>query len=360
MDDYDGHQDDDHLINQVPDPEPERNDSPRPIVSPPPQEPEEDPHDDRPDPIKYNDNSYASALVRNNLWLGMGYRMAFLRPLRFEVKSKVNLKYETQGLAVGVNVGKVTCHGEQLFGIVKPIVKVHLVSLETGLYVKSRKLPPAAAVCTNACPIKNSTQYPAWHQDVIIDANFADVANENSLLLFEILDDKPSLSTARKAGSGNEPERIAKRIAWAYLLPIGVNGELNIGLTDDWKTSKRKAKSGSNENSVRHERHHDQPSDSTSHPPEEEGGEGGSGGSGFHSPSGKGHNARFESPPEGDRHNHAADPTADNPRNYPLHKKDADKHVRLQLYHYRQYDGVFGFIQRKLMGWPTLGDYSTR
>ena len=45
---------------------------------------------------------------------------------------------------------------------------------------------------------------------------------------------------------------------------------------------------------------------------------------------------------------------------YPWHKPSVDKLVRVQLYSYRQYDGVVGLIQRKIKGWPTIAKYSDK
>ncbi len=228
--------------------------------------------------------------------------------------------------------------------------------METGLYIKSKKLPPAAAVLTRPCSLKDSTTSPFWNQELIIDAFYSDVVSEDSLLLFEVLDDKPSLNVNRRhqqANDGQSSSPTAKRIAWAYLLPIGVSGDLNVGLSDDWKTSKRIAAKSTPTSS---------PTKGTA-------------------PGAQG--VTFESPPrdsprqgdtEQDReHTESADNegtlkddvrgsanSAAHRRNYPWSKQSADMPVRLQLHYYRQYDGVIGFLQRKIMGWPTLGNYADR
>ncbi len=308
--------------------------------------------------IRYNDNSYASYFLRSNLYFAMGYRMSNLR--KVELKSTFNVDYETQGLSVGISVQNMTCHGDQIIGIVKPIVKIHLVSLETGLYIKSRKLPPAPPVVTKPCALKDSTMSPSWNQEIILDALYRDVATADSLLLFEILDDKPSLSMPRATASKPALVPTAKRIAWAYLLPVGVDGELNIGMSDDWKTSNRadknKTKSGVDGRADGTGVHRTLSDDNVNNKR--------SSGKPDHRSDDKlagDKKLDFAELPHGspDRDNSRSHPNTAR-RNYPWGKRSADLPVRLQLHYYREHDGVFGFLQRKIMGWPALANYTDR
>ena len=320
-----------------------------------------DDHDERQTAITYrNNNNYVPSVLRRSLMFRLGYTMENFRTIRPIEKSNLNLEYETRGLSVGINIRKIACHGDQLVGIVKPIVKVHVVSLETGLYIKSKKLPPAMPVVTRPCSLKDSTMSPFWNQELIIDAFYFDVADEKSLLLFEVLDDKPSLSSSRRRRDGEAVVPTAKRIAWAYLLPIGIGGELNVGLSDDWKTSKRVAVAKNKESVT---------PTGEEHPPI--GNEQEKGHVGVKFEEHQQHASHDSLHSHGNEESHHDDVRrsgnsvaswggANAPSKYPWSKRSADMPLRLQLHQYREYDGLFGFLQRKIMGWPTIGSYSDR
>ena len=319
---------------------------------------------------KLYNNSCAYLLFRSTLICGLGYRMDNFRDSQqMDTKHKINLEYETQGLAVGVNIGKMTFHGAQIVGIVKPLVRVHLVSIETGLYIKSKKLPPTVAVTTRPCALKNSMEYPSWTQELILDANYCDVASEDALLLFEILDDKPSLSPQQRNKNNESNVPTAKRVAWAYLLPIGMRGELNIGLSDDWKTSNRNAKNISSRTSSPTKNRKKATGDGTGDLNKETTDNGGEEVDGEDTlsalPSDRPRSPLKQQQQNGEDEQNLRISTnsvqqQQNKRNYPWNKRSADLPLRLQLHFYREYDGAVGFAQRRLRSWPALAHYQAR
>lgn len=100
------------------------------------------------------------------------------------------------------------------------------------MYVKSPKVSPAPPATTVHSTVTDKT-HVTWDEDLILKAYLKDLVSEEALILFEILDDRPSL----KATSGSAGGRKMKRLGWAFLLPTGQNGGVNVGLTE--KKSKR-------------------------------------------------------------------------------------------------------------------------
>jgi hypothetical protein len=329
---------------------------------------------------RYGQYSIFDCLVKHNLMCGMGYNLdKFHRHGRFEdMHPGLVLNAEADGLAVGITVQKLHSYGEQLVGVVKPLVKIHLVSIDTGYYVKSRSFPATAPATTAPCPLVDTTTLPSWGQEIILNAYYSDTVAEDTLLLFEVLDDKPSLRSNYHSSSSAGAAcaaRIAKRIAWGYLLPIGMSGEMNVGFSNDWRMSvrdrqhksKSKNKGGSQEGS-----HVDDGSSSSDHHQgNHEEGEGDSG------KSKRSRNTHTEE--EDEREEEGDDKFATAGLNgstsggggsnsskghytqkYPLDKPSVDKAVRVQMYQYRDYDGIFGMFQRKVKGWPTIGRYTDK
>ena len=71
---------------------------------------------------------------------------------------------------------------------------------------------------------------PRWDQQLLLDADFADIVTEECLLLFELLDEKPSLKVVTGGKS-----RASKRMAWGFLMPISSNNtSANVGLKTEW------------------------------------------------------------------------------------------------------------------------------
>lgn len=308
---------------------------------------------------KYRTNclSMFQFLLKSNLRFGLGYRIDKLERfvVRFEEKyPNLRLDKEADGLAVGITILSLTFSGTQLSAIVKPYVKVHVVSLETGHYIGSRNLPAVAPVSTTPCTLFDSTADPQWNQELVVNSYFSDLVSDDTLLLFEVLDEKPSLTTAardRKKDKGSPDMLIAKRIAWGYLLPISVGGDLNVGFSDDWRFSSRRAIELENQQvEVDHAI----------------GGNADSEGAPLSISRGENletiveQDEGMEAPVDGE--GTTADPPARPKKQkkkpkYPWDKPSIDKLVSIQLFSYRQYDGFFGTIQRKIMGWPTLAKY---
>lgn len=310
---------------------------------------------------KYRTNclSMFQFLLKSDLRFGLGYRIDKLERsvARFEEKyPNLRLDKEADGLAVGITILSLTFSGTQLSAIVKPYVKVHVVSLETGHYIGSRNLPAVAPVSTTPCTLFDSTADPQWNQELVVNSYFSDLVFDDTLLLFEVLDEKPSLTTAardRKKDKGSHDMLIAKRIAWGYLLPISVGGDLNVGFSDDWKVSSRRAIELENQQL---ELEVDQAT------------AGNADSEGAPLPSSRGENLEtiveqdesMGAPTDGEAT--TADPPARPKKQkkrpkYPWDKPSIDKLVSIQLFSYRQYDGFFGTIQRKIMGWPALAKY---
>lgn len=323
---------------------------------------------------RYGQYSMFDFLLQSNLLCGMGYNVnKFHRHGRFEdANPGLRLDADADGLGVGIHVLSLNSYGEQLIGIVKPLVKIHAVSIDTGYYIKSRNFPAVVPVTTKPCALLDATTNPTWNQELILNAYFSDVVGEDTLLLFEILDDKPSLRTNYSGDSGQPAVPIAKRVAWGYLLPIGMSGEMNVGFSEDWKLSSRRALDKKHKRKPRDTEDSagdgeattgdGEREDSHSASPQMSQHSSGAALSGLASNSGSG---KHRSPNSHDDEETAPGAAAESPivskrSKYPWDKPSVDKHLRIQLYHYRQYDGVFGLIQRKIKGWPTLAAYTDK
>lgn len=302
-------------------------------------------------------------LLQSNLRFNLGYRIDKMpRFSRYEEKNpNLHLEADTDGLAVGINVLKLNFYGKQLASIVKPYVKIHVVSIETGYYITSRKFPAVVPVSTNPCVLIDSTTSPSWNQELIFNAYFSDLVSEDNILLFEVLDEKPSLSTTVKKAKQSTLPLVAKRIAWGFLLPISVSGDLNIGFSDDWKLSSRRGvdleiqkeqnkdnndnldnndDDNNNQDEIIHKRLKTINENDTT------------------SPKVTPRNTPKNSPRVNDENDNKNKSSPTKKQKYPWDKPSVDKLIRIQLYSYRHYDGVFGLVQRKILGWPTIGKYT--
>jgi len=178
-----------------------------------------------------------------------------------------------------------------------------------GMYVKSIRMPAAQPLSTNHITLDDVTAgSPQWHQNLLLAAKFQDVINDDTLLLFEVLDQRPSLQTNAAAPA----LRQAKRVAWAYLQPVS-NGRLNVGVCPEWKNAANA------------------PLDSARRT--ERGGKGAAG-------------AGPSAPAAEDK---------DSAPEMIMMSGNRNKKVKLQLYFTVEHDGVVGALQRGLMGWPAPG-----
>ncbi len=199
-------------------------------------------------------------------------------------------------------------------GLVKPAIKVHAVYKDSGMYVKSLRMPAAPPVSTAHVALNDvNAVRPSWNEDLLIAANYADVVNDNVVLLFELLDLRPSL----RISHGSHPPRNAKRIAWAYLLPVN-EGRLNVGICQDWKNTTKSSAGRGGRN--------DKPS---------RGGIAGAGASDTTGAEEKGKQTEEEKEEDAAAQEHIR-----------------NKKLKLQLFASVEDDGMIGAMQRSFMGWP--------
>lgn len=219
----------------------------------------------------------------------------FYRKTSFaEANKGLDLRREGQGVQLSVIIGDIDTYKEHVAGLIRPIVRVHAVDLESGLYIRSADRDPAAPACTRPQLSFNSGSSASWTQELLLDAHYYDVVNERSLLLFEILDEKPSLSLDKNT---REKQQYWKKVAWGYLLPVGSNGQLNVGVANRQVLG------------------------------------GGLGGQSARTPRIVTGRAKEDREPP---------------------KRPYHRNLRIQLYHYRRYDGLVGLIQRSMLAWPQL------
>eukprot|EP01031_Cornospumella_fuschlensis_P028670 gene28670-34614_t len=219
----------------------------------------------------------------------LGYDVEdFLRYRSFEVTNKgLDLRRDTHGLCANLRIHELFTLKEHVIGLIKPVVRVHTVYLDSGMYIKSPDKPPCKPVYTSPHLSMNSGSKCIWNEDLSIEASYADIVSENTLVLIEILDTKASVYIEKEQ---QDKRMYMKRVAWGFLLPIGTYGQLNIA-----HSTKSSAKT------PRHE-------------------EGAATARGAKSA----------------------------PYKFPM------KDVRIQLYRYREYDGIVGGIQRGILAWPSL------
>lgn len=191
----------------------------------------------------------------------------------------LDLRTVTAGYHLGIILRSVQTFKDHLIGLVKPFIRVHILSAETGFYLHT---PPIKPHISPSIFFKDNTTKLNWNDDFTFhNLSYADIVTEDSIFLFEIIDQQTSLSLHNNnKNDTNKNSVIYKKVAWAYLLPIGIDGLLNVGL-----------------------------------------------------------------PPK---------PTADDLKQEKMKQSNHDVSLRLQLYHYRSYDGILGKIERETLHWPVL------
>uniref|UniRef100_A0A3Q2Y7Q4 Abelson helper integration site 1 n=1 Tax=Hippocampus comes TaxID=109280 RepID=A0A3Q2Y7Q4_HIPCM len=150
------------------------------------------------------------------------------------------------GLVLGVYVHRTDGLKTDL-RVSHPMVKVHVVDDLTGQYVKKEDSHrPVSSfyerdTVEHILPImtqpfdfkKNKSVVPEWKEQIIFNEPFAhfvgrDPESPKVVLFFEILD----FLTMEEAKANVDvaiPERGFRKIAWAFLKPVGANGVLNTG-----------------------------------------------------------------------------------------------------------------------------------
>ena len=197
--------------------------------------------------------------------LRMGFR--FERLNRIIGKSTAPSANDTKGLALCITVKGIRGAALQLLGLVRPLIRIHAVDINTGRPLQSVRLPPVRAMNTTGrlVPVSSGSSgdamaLPYWDEELVLDLQFHDATGEKCVLLFELLDDKPSLASSafkskrshddsnllsryftslRGGDQGKPKEKEIKRVAWGFLLPLGMNGEFNVGFSDEWRNSYR-------------------------------------------------------------------------------------------------------------------------
>lgn len=269
----------------------------------------------------------------------LGYRMEpFYRDVQLTGKY-VSSDGRTDPFILAAVVERVQASAAFVTSLVRPMIRMHCVYLNTGHYIKGVGMPPAAPSTTGTtaalvihilprpfqtltnisslgpCPLNKPSAMPYWNETLPIIAPFTDVAAPATLLLFELLDDRPSL---RPRKSSNQRSAF-KRIAWGYLMPVGTRGQLNVGVMDSWKAN------------------------ASNSPPRRAGQRIGR--------LGGGRNVEG-SAEENDDSDALIGQKERNER--PVDDSAHDLSVCVQLYSYATTDGILGSIQRGMMGWPTL------
>ena len=173
------------------------------------------------------------------------------------VKNSAAFK-NTENSAFCINISRLSDLQGVLGSAVKPFIKVHIVNIDTGHYVRPDStgkvsVSRTAPLLTRQAGLKGtSSDVPQWDEDIIFpNLSFKDVVSPKNLLLFELLDDPPSLSF-RKVQSINSSKEMGSMIrtystlAWAFLLPVGQ--KVNVG----YPKVKRQSDSDSSNQNMKH------------------------------------------------------------------------------------------------------------
>ncbi|XP_061551819.1 jouberin isoform X2 [Phycodurus eques] len=162
------------------------------------------------------------------------------------VQKKPVVSDENDGLVLGVYVHRTDGLKTDL-RISHPMVKVHVVDDVTGQYFKKQDSHrPVSSFyeqdgVDHILPImtqpfdfkKNKSVVPEWKEQIIFNEPFAhfvgrDPESPRVVLFFEILDFL-TMEEAKANVDVEKHERGFRKIAWAFLKPVGANGVLNTG-----------------------------------------------------------------------------------------------------------------------------------
>uniref|UniRef100_A0A4X2K728 Jouberin n=1 Tax=Vombatus ursinus TaxID=29139 RepID=A0A4X2K728_VOMUR len=161
-----------------------------------------------------------------------------------EVSSQTNSGFEDT-LILGVYVHR-TDRLRTDFMISHPMVKIHVIDQNTGLYVKKEHSNRAVSSfyeqerVENVLPIMTQpydfkhfkSRLPEWEEQIVFNERFSYFLQESEesprvILFFEILDFL-SMDEAKANSEVQVQERGFRKIAWAFLKLVGANGVLNI------------------------------------------------------------------------------------------------------------------------------------
>jgi len=301
---------------------------------------------------------------------------SFMRKMSLQnAHPNLDLTQHTDGLTIGIKVKSLWSYKTPIVTLVKPFVRIHILDLETGLYMKSRDMPPVKPWNTTVRSKEDHNGSSAdWQEEFIIPADLVDLASEKVLILLEIIDERPILSMRKQQRKKHDANVAAfveyKKIAWAYLLPVGINGRLNIGHLS-YHTKVVPAVSSNlssfhreiSRNSANNHNDDDElpplitsavdPSTSL-HPLK-------SGKSvpdlqlqslsSFHKDVGGN---------SSEPHSQQSQSQQPQSNKTVVEIKNIDYSIKLQLYAYRGYDGLIGWLQRMILAWPVLGSKYSR
>lgn len=200
-------------------------------------------------------NSCLPCATWNHL-CGMGFRMSGYVPVYEKARVNINLEVANKHW-LAVTIGGLSQIGGRLSRTVCPYVRLHVLSLHSGDYILSVPLVPAgeadnlskegrplAALNTAPCRLGALDADVHWDETFLIDAQFTAVTSPNSLLLFEVLDNPPSIKKSNDAGAGKKG-KFSACLAWAYLIPRGTrSGRLNFAVPTDRGDPRREGRDG--------------------------------------------------------------------------------------------------------------------
>jgi len=144
--------------------------------------------------------------VKSAMCCKMGYVMnvePYLTDTQSDEQIKVFDDEKSAGWSLGVNIKRLSSVTVEL-GMVRPYVKIHVVDIRSGRYlINSKRLfRPVAPVRTKSCFLKEISVLPIWGEELVIEAPFSMVSSNDTLILFEILDTRTTLSISSKKLEG--------------------------------------------------------------------------------------------------------------------------------------------------------------
>ncbi|KAK5642654.1 hypothetical protein RI129_008821 [Pyrocoelia pectoralis] len=124
--------------------------------------------------------------------------------------------------------------------VVHPLVKIHIVEMSTGNYIlksdisrsvifyyENKNINYITPLLSEPYDLyKNHCAHPEWEETLLINEDITYILERNVIIFFEIID-FVSFSVANSQTKAEEQKGWHK-IAWAFLKPLGKNGELNV------------------------------------------------------------------------------------------------------------------------------------
>lgn len=147
-------------------------------------------------------------------------------------RSKIssNILYDhTKCIGYGVEITQIcltSIAAVQCSNMVRPCIRIHVVDVRSGYYVHSSNKKNVYKYCTpkttSIYPLKNSHTSPHWQDEsVMFELEYSEIITENTVLLFELLDEKPSMKSNLDSSSTRTDY---KKQAWGYFSPLSSGG----------------------------------------------------------------------------------------------------------------------------------------